>query len=150
MKLRSFILIFFVVLLIFGFTRITTAQIKLTIKDKREIIKLILQKQSFDDALYYVSDGTLFLSTENIPIEIQKNFPNIRGVKFQFVTPEYIDNATVKINYFAFTEFKIKKKSVEVSFVEYDLPDITGRGFSCRKINGKWKIKVNKISLSMT
>lgn len=144
MKLKYIASIFFVFSIIFSFTQTVSAKIKITNKDKREIIKQILRKTNFSNALEYVPDGTLFLSTENIPTRIQNNFPIIKGVKFQFITADEIGKSRVNINYFAFGEFLIKKNSVEVAFVYENLPTTVGSSFVCRKSKGKWKIRINK------
>jgi hypothetical protein len=149
MKLKYIILLFFLFSIFFNFTQ-TISAIKLTNKDKREIFRQILQKTNFSNALEYVPDGTLFLSTEYIPVGIQNNFPIIKGVKFQFISPEEIGKSSVKVKYFAFGEFKLKRKSVEVAFVETNLPSINGQSFICRKTKGKWKIRVNKFLIGMT
>ena len=150
MKLKNFILIFFALALICSLNRGTSAQLKLTIKDKREIIKLVLESRDFTDAIESFQDKTPNLSMINIPIEIQKNFPKTKHVNFHLLTPEYIKEAAF-IYYFSFGKFRIYKRKVYVWFYE-NYYHGGGRGSEdvLQKVKGKWKmIKPKTIRFSV-
>ena len=100
----------------------------------------MIESRDFTEASENFPDRILNLSTENIPIEVQKNFPKTENVKFNLITPGYI-NETTSIYYFSFGEFKVSKRKVFVWFNENDYGG-GGSGFEYvfQKIKGKWKM----------
>jgi len=145
MNLKTFILTLAALTLIFSLSQKTSAQLKLTVKDKHQIIKVILESRDFTDAIESFPDKTPNLSTGNIPIEIQKNFPKTKNVKFNLIAPEYINEAT-SIYYFSFGKFRVYKKRDYVWFYE-NYYGGGGRGSEevFQKVKGKWKMTKPKI-----
>lgn len=130
----------FVIISIFCLSQTSASQIKLADKDKREIIKLILNSEDFSDARESFEDKMPNLSTENIPLAIQNNFPKIEGANFHLLAPEYIQ-AAESIYYFSFGKFRTTKKSVYIWFFENNYGG-GGNGDEkvFQKIKGKWKM----------
>jgi hypothetical protein len=128
-------------------------KIRLTLQDKREIIKMVLLDTDFNDALERTPDGTVYLSVSNIPLQIQNNFPEIKDVKFRFITPEEIEKLKLPLLIFQFDKFETTSRTVSLYFGS----SFNGSGstfeYVFSKSNGRWKIKeggVQKIRLSMS
>lgn len=140
MKFRIAGLYLSVFAIVCSFNQITTAQVRLSVGDKRHIIKLILDDWDFTDAMESFEDKTPNLSTKNIPKSVQREFPPISGVKFNLLSPEYIAEAK-SIYYFSFGRFKVRGKQVYIWFYE-NYYDGGGRGFenAFQKIKGRWKM----------
>lgn len=98
-----------------------------TLADKREIIKILLEKTSKTEAV-----DTFIISTKNLPAEIKNNFPQIKNVKTQFV-PEGASDSTVCP--FEFGKFSVTGKLVTVSFGNCN----EALAYSFKKVRGKWK-----------
>ncbi|MGC2238248.1 MAG: hypothetical protein WA584_18990 [Pyrinomonadaceae bacterium] len=98
-----------------------------TLADKREIIKILLEKTSKTEPV-----GTIIISTKNLPSGIKNNFPQIKNVKTQFV-PEGASDSTVCP--FEFGRFSVTGKIVTVSFGNCN----EALAYSFKKVRGKWK-----------
>lgn len=126
LKKRS--LLYLIFTLVFCFTVEASAQKSApTLADKREIIKILLEKTSKTEAL-----GTITVSTKNLPAEIKNNFPQIKNVKTQFV-PEGASDSTVCP--FEFGKFSVTGKLVTISFGNCN----EALAYSFKKVRGKWK-----------
>lgn len=99
-----------------------------TIADKREIIKVLL-KEKFDNS----SETTIYISTINLPTEIQNDFPQIKNLKIQFVSPE--NSANSDLCAYQFGKFDVVNKYVSLSFGDCN----QGLAYDFKKIRGKWK-----------
>lgn len=86
-------------------------QMKLSDKERRDIFRRILQDTDFSEAVEYSSNETVYLSTINIPLQLQSDFPEIKGVKFRFITPREIENLKLPLRIFYFGEFKTKSST---------------------------------------
>ncbi|MET0752552.1 MAG: hypothetical protein ABWZ66_04235 [Pyrinomonadaceae bacterium] len=98
-----------------------------TVADKREIIKILLEKTSKTGAV-----DTFIISTKNLPAEIKNNFPRIKNVKTQFVTEGASDSTVCP---FEFGKFSVTGKLVTVSFGDCN----EALAYSFKKVRGKWK-----------
>ena len=125
-KKRS--LLYLIFTLVFCFAVQASAQKSApTLADKREIIKILLEKTSKTEAA-----GTLIISTKNLPSEIKNNFPQIKNVKTQFV-PEGASDSTVCP--FEFGKFSVTGRIITVSFGNCN----EALAYSFKKVRGKWK-----------
>lgn len=99
------------------------------IKAKREIIKLL-----FANIFRGEVKEEIYLSTKNIPSELQNNFPEIENI-----TAQFIDATLPKENIcpFVFHSFAISGKKATVSFGNCN----DGLGYNFKKVNGKWKFE---------
>ena len=79
LNFRNFGLLCFILSLAFCFVTETKAKAAPTLADKREIIKIILE------AAGNSPDKAIYVSTKNIPAEIQNNFPQIKDSKIVIV-----------------------------------------------------------------
>lgn len=82
---------------------------KLAAADQRQIIGILLNdkfKSSPAEAIY--------LSTANIPKEIQKNFPTVKNKPIRLIAPQTSESAEVCA--YEFGEFQFIEKFVSVSF----------------------------------
>lgn len=110
---------FILLFIVFGNTEsyAQKGKIKLTLQDKRKIIKKVLEDKTFrQDFSNDSPKGTFYLSTENIPIQIRKNFLKIKDLSIKLVSPEEITTVR-KVNVrLTFTKFERKNKAVDVYF----------------------------------
>lgn len=104
-----------------------------TIKAKRKIIKLLLA-----DFFKNNNDQEIYLSTKNIPSEIQKEFPAIENLTTKLIAPE----AASKENQcpFEFRIFSVSGKKASVLFGDCN----NGLGYTFEKTRGKWKLIPNE------
>lgn len=100
----------------------------LPIADRLEIIKVLLEEN-----FRRPTNATVFISSRNLPAEVQKNFPRVKNLKVQFLSPEEISETDVC--FYEFGEFTMKKDFVNVSFG--DCRD--GLSYTFKKYGNKWK-----------
>jgi hypothetical protein len=93
--------------------------------DKREIIKILLTD------FFGENKQTIYLSTKNVPFQIQNEFPQIKDLTARF--SNYSDE---KICAFEFHSFVIRGKIAQVDFGGCN----DGLNYNLTKSNGKWKI----------
>ena len=146
MKLSLVKTVFFCIALTFSFSLISAAQTQQfkkssanqetpkTIKAKREIIKLLLADFFKNDAA-----KEFYLSTKNIPKEIQTEFPLLEDLKATLTEPSSRlkeDNCL-----FEFRSFLVNEKKASVLFGDCN----NGLGYNFKKKRGIWKIVPNQI-----
>lgn len=138
--------VFFCIALTFSFSLISAAQTQQfktssanqetpkTIKAKREIIKLLLA-----DFFKNRTEKDVYLSTKNIPKEIQNEFPPIENLTANLTEP---DSKLQENNcLFEFRTFSVESKKAAVLFGDCN----DGLGYTFKKMRGKWKIVPNQI-----
>ncbi|GEM_PF-4727022 len=82
---------------------------KLLNVDQRRIIAVLLENKFKDSA-----EETIYISTVNIPDDIQKNFPPVKNKNFRLVSPEAAKDT--EICAYGFGKFEFIDKFVSVSF----------------------------------
>ena len=103
------------------------------IKAKREIIKLLLL-----DFFKNNSDKEIYLSTKNIPLEIQTEFPKIKNLTAKLIQ---LNSATAENScVYEFRSFTVFRKKASVSFGDCK----NGLGYTFQKSRGKWKLVPNQ------
>lgn len=115
-------------------------QSKLSLRDKREIIRLILQNKDFRRDFSRLSEKSLLLSTKNIPPQLQRNFPRVKGLSLKLVSPKEARNSSVHLS---FENFDIRKYAVKVHFSGYYPHCFRDMLYTFRKRNGRWRFKAN-------
>jgi uncharacterized protein with PIN domain len=96
--------------------------------DRREIVKLLLENVSKNN-----KDKIIYVSTKNLPPEIQSDFSEITNVKIQLVSAE--DAANQNRCHYQFGSFNVSNKKVSVSFGDCK----AGLAYNFKKVRGKWK-----------
>lgn len=104
-----------------------------TVKAKREIIKLLLL-----DFFKNNSEKKIYISTQNIPTEIQTEFPQIKNLTAKLIQ---LNSATAENHcIFEFKTFSVTGKNASVSFGDCK----NGLGYTFQKSRGKWKLVSNQ------
>ena len=120
-------------------------QRKLTARDKSQIIRFILQRYDFSHTESCCDDAenTIYLLAENIsPADV----PSRKGLKFTIIERDEIDRLRkTGVEYYQFSTFKIAQTGVRLSFTRTFVSPKEGNGsvmeYTCRKVDGKWKLK---------
>ena len=112
----------------------TIAEKPQIIKAKREIIKLLLA-----DFFKNIEDKEIYLSTKNIPSEIQRKFPAIENITAKLIAPETELQDSECL--FEFRIFSVSGKKASVLFGDCN----DGLGYTFEKTRGKWKLIPNEI-----
>lgn len=130
-KLKILIFLFCAVFLCFSLeAKAQKSKPSLTIKDKSEIIKTLLEE------VFGNNPGkTIYISTKNIPAEIQTCLPRIKNVKFEFISASR-DAAAAAVCPYQIDEFTLYGKNVSIGFGDCN----QGLSYDFRKIRGRWKI----------
>ncbi len=111
---------------------------KLSSSEKSKIIKFILLKE-----FHQSETTTMCLSTENIPKSMLEQFPNVEGVKITLIATDKIrEELDCGFEYYYFGNFEKKGSSILVSFTGNYRDSSSGRRYSYRKVNGKWRGKI--------
>lgn len=138
--------VFFYIVLTFSFSLICTAQTQQfkttsptqetskTIKAKRQIIKLLLA-----EFFKNTEKKEFYLSTKNIPKEIQNEFPAIKDLTANLTEPD--TQIQPENCLFEFRTFSVENKNASVLFGDCN----SGLGYNFKKTRGKWKIVPNQI-----
>ena len=79
------------------------------------------------------SEKTIYISTSNLPIELQNDFPLIKNKKIQFVAPESFANSGLCVSEFG--KFEAADKFVSVAFGDCN----SGLAYVFIKFSDKWK-----------
>lgn len=125
---RGFILHGIALLVFCGFNiQAQNTEGNLTFSDKRQIIESLLTEK-FGKS----NEKTIYISTANLPEEIQKDFPPLKNKRIQLVSTE---NADSQICAYEFGEFEVTKKAVSVSFGDCD----EGLVYDFKKFGKTWK-----------
>jgi hypothetical protein len=143
MTSKKFALFLFVLFFAFAGNLAASAQkrqLKLSIQDKREVIKLILQNKDFRTDFKSLSEESLYLSTKNIPEQIQRNFPHIKGLNLKLVSPKKAKNSFF---HFSFENFEVENTIVKVHFSAYYSICFRDMLYTLWKKSGKWRFRVN-------
>ena len=104
------------------------------IRAKREIIKILLADFSKNNAA-----REIYLSTRNIPSEIQKEFPAIENLTTKLIAPEAQSQESVCP--FEFRIFTVSGKRASVLFGNCN----NGLGYTFQKSRGKWNLIPSEI-----
>jgi hypothetical protein len=104
------------------------AETEPSLADKRQIIEVLL-KERFDKS----SARTIYISTINLPAELQKDFPLVKNKKVELVSPEDSAKAGVCANEFG--KFETIDKFVSVAFGDCN----EGLAYDFIKFGDKWK-----------
>jgi hypothetical protein len=102
------------------------------ISAKREIIEIL-----FSNIFRSETKDSVYLSTRNIPIELQENFPKFENIIAEFVSPDSERGETCPL---VFHSFFVSKTKATVSFGNCS----DGLGYNFEKINGKWEFASSK------
>lgn len=135
-----------IVLLIFAlfyFPTIVEAQrIKLSEKNKIQIIKIILSERTFDPENYRTEENQILFSKANIPPSFQKNFPKkLDGYRTRLLSRKEIYPGFVFV-YHIFYKFKVRGNSVLVDVYRRSKNSEYGAGYKFSKKKGRWKSKL--------
>ncbi len=107
----------------------TIAEKPQIIKAKRTIIKLLL-----NDFFKNIENREIYLSTKNIPSEIQSEFPAIENITAKLIAPETELQDSECL--FEFRSFAVSGKKASVLFGDCN----DGLGYTFKKTRGKWKL----------
>jgi hypothetical protein len=94
---------------------------------KREIVEIL-----FTNIFRSETKDSVYLSTRNIPIDLQENFPKFANLATVFVSPDSEHDETCP---FVFHNFSVSNNKATVSFGNCS----DGLGYNFEKINGKWE-----------
>lgn len=109
MKLRSLLSIF---VLFFCFCAVRAqaeTENKLTSADQRRIIEILLADKFSGEA-----ETTVYISTANLKRDVQTDFPILKNIKIQLVSPGTASDS--ELCAYEFGEFQVIDKFVSVSF----------------------------------
>jgi hypothetical protein len=126
-KLRALLSIF-VLFFCFCAGRAQETANNLTTADQRRIIEILLA-----DKFSGAADTTIYISTENLKKDIQKDFPLLANIKFQLVSPRKAVGSGLCA--YEFGEFQVIDKFVSVSFGNCR----DGLAYDFIKSNAGWK-----------
>jgi hypothetical protein len=101
---------------------------KLAVVDQRQIIEVLL-KEKFRGS----DEKTIYLSTANLPAEIQKDFPLLKNKKVQFISTETA--AGREVCAYEFGAFEMIDRFVSVTFGNCN----EGLAYDFKKYGDKWK-----------
>ena len=104
--------LFVVFILLFCFSAVSAqekTESKLTAADQREIIRVLLNEKFKTSP-----EEVIYLTTANIPDEIQKNFPAVKDKTVRLISPDAARQG--EICAYEFGEFQFVEKFVSVSF----------------------------------
>jgi hypothetical protein len=105
------------------------AKTTLKLADKREMVKLLLEN------IAKTRPGeTIYVSTRNLPFNIQNDLSRIRKAEIKLVAPEKAENAN--LCHYQFGDFQIVDKFVSVALGDCN----SGFAYDFQKIRGKWTI----------
>ncbi len=101
---------------------------KPSLADKREIIESLL-KEKFDKS----AEKIIYISTINLPTEIQNDFPPVKNKKIQFISSK--NSAISGLCAYEFGKFEVINKFVSVAFGDCN----SGLAYDFIKFRDKWK-----------
>lgn len=128
-SMKSYLLLsVFVLFFCFSGIRAQKAENEPTFADKRQIIEALL-KEKFTGS----SEKTIYISTANLPDEIQNDLPAVKNNKIQFVSAETAANQGVCA--YEFGKFEATGKFISVSFGDCS----EGLEYSFKKFGNVWK-----------
>ena len=118
---------------------------KFSADDKYQIIMSILARTNFKGNESELE--VICISKENLSNNVVKMFPTIKGIEFLFLKSiEKIEEPKCRFNFWYFSNFDLKKKSVLVSFIKaYQVDGFSsnsGLRYEYRKKKGKWEGKI--------
>jgi len=136
MKL-SFLLNIFVLFFCLTTATAQKAVKELTLADQRQIIEVLLKER-----LEKSPEKTIYLSTANLPEEIQKDFPLLKDKRIEFIAAENSVKAEALCAY-EFGKFERSGKFVSVSFGDCN----EGLAYDFKRFGDRWKsvgLSINK------
>ena len=101
---------------------------ELPVSDQRQIIETLL-REKFNGT----GEKTIYISTANLPDELQKTFPPIKNKRIQLVSAETVAGSEVCA--YEFGKFEFIDKFVSVSFGDCN----EGLAYDFKKYGDKWK-----------
>jgi len=123
-----FFLSIFVLFFSFTAVRAQAAENELTFADKRQIIGVLLNEKFSGSP-----EKTIYVSTANLPDEIQKDFPPVKNKKIQLVSTE--PTADTEVCAYEFGKFEFIDKFVSVTFGDCR----EGLAYDFKKFGDRWK-----------
>ena len=137
----------FVVVLFLSVGAVTQRPIKLTDKDKAQIVESILVKENLLNSELRPSEerGVIYLSTDNLPSNLNLKIPEIKVI---LLKPDEIKEREENgLRHLAFGKFRVDGSKVEV-LLNDTWQNIKGGGvtyraltYKCQKVSGKWVVK---------
>jgi hypothetical protein len=101
-----------------------------TLADKREIIKVLLETTFRDKGF---DSKTIYVSKQNLPTALQKNFPQIKDVSIKLVAGKAKNSNLCP---YEFGKFSATGRYVTFSFGNCN----EALGYNFKKIRGKWRL----------
>ena len=127
MKTPVFLSIF-ILFFCFCATQAQNTENKLAVSDQRQIIGILLNEKFKNSP-----EKTIYITTRNIPPEIQKSFPLVKNKTIRLISPE--SAAKSETCAYEFGEFEAIEKYVSVTFGNCR----EGLAYDFVKDGGRWK-----------